>query len=57
MTQKKLTDLLTPADHQAAIERLKAKLNPATPELNKTIERRIEWHVNEYQKKTGELPK
>lgn len=56
MTTKKLTDLLTPQAHQCLINRLVARLNPATPVLNQNILHKIEWHTNQYLSKTGQLP-
>lgn len=58
MTQQpQLTDLLTPAAHQRQIDRLSGQINPATPTLNQDLLKRIEWHTNEYLRKTGNLPR
>jgi hypothetical protein len=52
-----LTAVIKPASHQRMIDRLSKQINPATPSLNEGLLRRIEWHTNEYQRKTGQLPK
>lgn len=57
MTTKNLSQVLRPIDHQRMIEKLTAKLNPATPTLNEETLSRIEWHTYQYTIKTGQLPK
>ena len=54
----KLTEILTPATHQRIINRYSAMMNGETPtKLNKpTIAKKIEWHVTEFEIKTGQLP-
>jgi len=51
-----LTEILTPQSHQRIINRLSSQISDTTPELNKELLKKIEWHTNEYLKKTGNLP-
>lgn len=53
-----LSQLFTPKDHQNSIDRyskvLQGKIKSTLP--NEDIKRKMQWHVEQYLAKTGELP-